>query len=257
MQNSTMTPETSNIRVFWQPGCSSCMRTKELLKKHGVAFESIDVANDPNGMAQLLALGTRSLPIVARGTEFTFCQSISDVINFLKLDTKPREMLPPAQLYAKLDMVLRAAIRYALQFPADKLRENFRNRNRTLGNTAYHVFRVAEMGLETAQGVPLVPAGFADVAPVEWEAADIARWGEEVRQRLAAWWAGADQTLSCTVETYYGNKPMHDVFERTAWHAAQHARQLVLMLDHHGIAAYRPLTADDLAGLPVPDDIWN
>ena len=257
MQDATETTQATPIKVFWQPGCSSCMRTKEFLKKNGVDFISVDVANDPGGMQELLALGTRSLPIVSRGSEFTFCQSISDVIAFLKLDTKPKEMLPSAQLYAKLDLVLRAALRYTLQFPADKLRENFRNRNRTLGNTAYHVFRVAEMGLETAQGVPLVPAGFADGAPAHWEAADIAAWGEQVRGRIAQWWAGADQSLSFTVDTYYGNKPMQDVFERTAWHAAQHARQLVLMLEHHGIAADGPLSADDLAGLPVPDDIWN
>ena len=59
------------------------------------------------------------------------------------------------------------------------------------------------------------------------------------------------------VETYYGRRTMHEVLERTTWHAAQHARQLVLMLEAHGIAADRPLTPADLAGLPMPDDPWG
>jgi hypothetical protein len=47
------------------------------------------------------------------------------------------------------------------------------------------------------------------------------------------------------------------VLERTAWHAAQHTRQLIIMLESHGITPDRPLTNDDLAGLPVPDEVWD
>jgi hypothetical protein len=50
---------------------------------------------------------------------------------------------------------------------------------------------------------------------------------------------------------------MHDVFERTAWHAAQHTRQMNLMLETYGITPDRPLSAEDLKGLPVPDEVWD
>lgn len=245
------------VKMFWQPGCSSCMRTKEFLKKNGVPFESIDVANDPGGLEQLRALGARSVPIVARGSTYTLCQSMDDVVKFLGLDTVLAQALPPTELYDKLDRVLAAAIRYTLQFPPDLLRTPFRDRDRTLGNTAFHVFRVAEMGLQTGQGQPLRPEGFADVAPADWGAAEIAAWGAEVRERLARWWVDADTTLAYTVTTYYGDKRMHEVFERTTWHAAQHARQLVLMLQTHGIEPDGPLTTEDLRGLPVPNDVWG
>jgi len=248
----------ARIKVFWQPGCSSCLRTKEFLTKQGIDFESIDVHNDPDGAAQLRALGARSVPVVALGGKYTLCQSFGDVVKFLDLKTKLMDPLPPAALVARLDLVLTAAARYTLQFPQSALRETFRDRNRTPAGTAFHVFRVAEMGLQAAGQTELLFEGFNDVPPDDWSAQDIAGWGLQVRDRLLAWWAQeADRELLYTVPTYYGRRPMHDVLERTAWHAAQHTRQLVLMLESHGVQADRPLTAEDLAGLPVPDQVWD
>ncbi len=47
------------------------------------------------------------------------------------------------------------------------------------------------------------------------------------------------------------------MLDRTTWHAAQHTRQLILMLESGGTPADRPLTAEDLRGLPVPDEVWG
>lgn len=257
---STAADAPARIKVFWQPGCSSCLRTKEFLTKQGIDFESINVHDNPAGMAELAALGARSVPVVALGGKYTLCQSFNDVIKFLDLKTKLMDPLPPAQLVAKLDMVLQATARYVRQFAPGQLREVFRNRNRTPGGTAFHIFRVAEMGLQAAEGIELKFEGFNDQPPDHWSADDIARWGLEVRERLLAWWAqqeARDPALGFTVPTYYGQRPMHDVLERTAWHAAQHTRQVMLMLESHGTAPERPLTMQDLAGLPVPDEVWD
>lgn len=249
---------SARIKVFWQPGCSSCLRTKEFLTKQGIDFESINVHNNPAGMAELAELGARSVPVVALGGRYTLCQSFNDVVKFLDLKTKLMDPLPPEQLVAKLDLVLGAAARYTRQFSESQLREVFRNRNRTPAGTAFHIFRVAEMGLQAAQQIELRFEGFNDVPPAEWTGEDIANWGLQVRQRLLDWWAQqTDRKLDYPVPTYYGQRPMHDVLERTAWHAAQHTRQLVIMLESHGTQADRPLTAEDLAGLPVPDEVWD
>ena len=50
---------------------------------------------------------------------------------------------------------------------------------------------------------------------------------------------------------------MHQLFERSTWHSAQHARQLIAVLERFGIEPDDPLTADDLAGLPLPERIWE
>jgi hypothetical protein len=34
------------IKAYWQPGCTSCLRMKEFLAKHGVPFISVNVLED-------------------------------------------------------------------------------------------------------------------------------------------------------------------------------------------------------------------
>jgi hypothetical protein len=144
------------------------------------------------------------------------------------------------------------------QFKPEQLRENFRNRNRNPAGTAFHIFRVAQMGVEAAHQIDLKFESFNEVAPDDWNASDLAKWGETVRVELLAWWAKEDnRSLDYLVSTYYGRRTMHDVFERTAWHAAQHTRQMTLMLETYGITPDRPLSAEDLKGLPVPDEVWD
>lgn len=40
------TAQAAPLKVYWQPGCSSCLRTKEFLTKHGVPFVSVNVMAD-------------------------------------------------------------------------------------------------------------------------------------------------------------------------------------------------------------------
>ncbi|SIT51511.1 conserved hypothetical protein [Paraburkholderia piptadeniae] len=252
------TLSAARIKLFWQPGCSSCLRTKEFLIEQGIEFESLDVHNDPDARAQLAELGARSVPVVSIGKRYTFCQSIHDVIKFLDLKTSVQEPLPPAQLFAKLDVLMRANARYVRQFQPDQLKTPFRNRNRTPAGLAFHMFRVVEMGMQASQGIALRFESFDDLPPDGWSGEDIAAWGESVRARLLAWWAEQkDPSVNYTVQTYYGTRPFHEVLERTAWHAAQHTRQVMLMLESQGIEPDGPLTAADLEGLPVPKEVWD
>src|SRR5260221_2268914 len=109
------------VKVFWQPGCTSCLRTKEFLTKRGVDYESIKVPGTPAGMEELRKLGARSVPVVARGGKFVFAQALGDVINFLDLKVQVQERLSPDELVKKLELVLPAACRYIRQIPAEWL----------------------------------------------------------------------------------------------------------------------------------------
>jgi glutaredoxin len=188
----------ARIKVFWQPGCSSCLRTKEFLHDQDIEFESLDVHNDPEARAQLAELGVRSVPVVLIGKRYTFCQSIHDVIKFLDLKTKVMVPLPPAGLVAKLDLALSTNARYVRQFRPEQLRVPFLNRNRTPAGLGFHVFRVAEMGMQAAQGIPLLFESFDDLPPDDWSGEDIAAWGDDVHQRLLAWWAAEKDSSVAT-----------------------------------------------------------
>jgi hypothetical protein len=87
---------------------------------------------------------------------------------------------------------------------------------------------------------------------------DIAAYGEGVRRSVLAWWnTRDDKTCSEDVPTYYGTQPLHEVLERTTWHPCQHVRQLMSLLERLGIPPDRPLSAEDLAGLPLPEGVWD
>jgi glutaredoxin len=250
--------EKAKIQVFWQPGCSSCLRTKEFLEKQHIEFESIDVLNDPGGLEKLHALGARSVPVVALAGKYTFCQSFNDVIRFLDLKTKMLDPLPPQELVYKINLVLLAAQRLARQFHNEQFVTDFKNRNRSPRGLSYHIFKVAQMGVEAAHQKELLFEGFNETAPSEWSAEQIVAWGETVRLELLAWWHDEPQKeLLYLVPTYYGSRTMHDVLERTAWHAAQHTRQLAFMLESYGVQPNQALTQDELSGLPVPDAVWD
>ncbi|WP_038205071.1 glutaredoxin domain-containing protein [Xenophilus azovorans] len=252
------TPAPARIKLFWKPGCSSCLRTKEFLTRQGIEFVSVNAEDNPEALAELRALGARGLPVISLGQRFTLCQSFGEVLRFLDLRMRLADPLPGSQLFAKLDTILATAARITRQFPPAQLRQTFRNRNRTQGALAFHIFRVVEMGLDAADGRGMNVENFNDQPPADWGGEEIAHWGLKVRERALAWWAADPQRdLKRKVPTYYGHPEMHDMLERTVWHAAQHTRQLALMLESGGTAPDRPLTAEDLRGLPVPEEVWG
>ena len=66
----TETQTAPPLKVYWQPGCSSCLKTKEFLLENGIEFESINVLEDETGFRDLEALGLRLVPVVARGPDW-------------------------------------------------------------------------------------------------------------------------------------------------------------------------------------------
>ena len=88
-------PETSTtpIKVYWQPGCSSCLKTKEFLIEHDIEFESINVLEDENGFRELADLGLRLVPIVARGEDWANGAVFRDVARVAGFEWLEREML--------------------------------------------------------------------------------------------------------------------------------------------------------------------
>lgn len=250
----------TKVRVYWRPGCSSCVKVKEFLAQQGVEFESIDVAARPEAMADLLAFGVKTVPVVARGGEFVFAQALEDVSRFIGRKFE-LDRLPPEKLIEKWLKVLRAAQRHARQLPAARLGERaVQSRDRSIRDLAYHVYQIpdaflqaVEEGVEDLTSVYNAPPP-SSVKTVE----DIAAYGSRVEKKLEAWWKRlADKSCRQTVNTYYGVRPLHELLERCTWHSAQHARQILAVLERLGVRPEAPLSVADYAGLPMPKGLWE
>ena len=44
------------VKVYWQPGCSSCLKTKEFLMDNGIPFKSVNVLEDKTGFEDVITL---------------------------------------------------------------------------------------------------------------------------------------------------------------------------------------------------------
>lgn len=248
------------LKVYWRPGCSSCVKVKEFLSGLGVDYESINVSARPEAMDELRELGVRTVPVVARGSDYVFAQELADVSRFIGKEVA-FERLPPSALVEKWLNVLTAAQRHVVQLPAARLAERATSgRDRSIRDLAYHVYQVPDAFLRAVQdGVQDLAAVYNSAPPIEIISAQhIADYGARVTSRLRSWWACVpDKSCAEQVKTYYGPQPVHHLLERCTWHSAQHARQIIGVLERLGIQPNRPLTAQDYAGLPMPSGLWE
>jgi len=218
--------------------------------------------NEPGGRERLLAYGVRNLPVVAKGDQYVFGQNLEDVAKFVGLAGTGHTPLPPDQLIGKWITVLRAAQRYLRQLPREKLSSRvIENRDRSIRLLGHHIFRIGEAYLETVVDGVDFNKDLANIPPKDGTFVDgpeFAAYGDEVIGRLQKWWGGlADRTCQQKVNTYFGTQPMHMLFERCTWHSAQHARQLIHLLERFHVEPDGRLTPEDLAGLPLPERLFE
>lgn len=231
-----------------------------MLSKLGVEFEPINVHNNPAGLARLHRLGVKTVPVVAIGDRYVHGLRVKEVTELVGKAFTERAKLPPEMLVEKLDLVLAASQRYIRQVPTDKLELKSPDRDRPLKGVAYHTFSLVEAFLEVVTAGRELTVEMLSTSPppslVTGE--DIAAFGDGIRQRVRDWWATeAGRDPQRLLPTYYGPEPLHDLLERTTWHSAQHVRHLMLFLSWIGVEPDRPITEQDLAGLPLPDAVWD
>jgi hypothetical protein len=202
------------------------------------------------------------VPVVARDGAFVFGQDLEAVAAFVGLNGTGHRPLTPDVLVDKWINILRAAQRYVRQMPADRLNERaVENRDRSIRVLAHHTFRVAEAFLESVMNGIEYSIELAEVAPRDGTCTsgnEIAAYGDGIIGRLQDWWTATLSELpQQPVQTYYGQQTSHQLLERSTWHTAQHVRQLIFILERYGIAPDRPLVAEDLAGLPLPQRLFE
>lgn len=256
----TDTASQPPLKVYWQPGCSSCLKTKEFLTEHGVPFQSVNVLADETGYQELAGLGLRTVPIVARGGDWANGQVLRDVARVAGVDWDGAPKLSPGELVGRLNGILSGAQRYAAQLPDASLETLLPERPRSYRALAFHIFEVAKAFVELTEGTPLTFQSYTRPVPDDLRTGpDIAAFGAEIQSQLNGWWetAATDTDFTAPADVYYGDVTLHEALERTAWHAGQHTRQLMLVLETIDIAPDGPLGTHDFAGLPMPKNVWD
>jgi hypothetical protein len=191
-----------------------------------------------------------------------FGQNLEAVAEFVGLNGTGHRPLPPDVLVTKWINVLRAAQRYVRQMPAERLNDRaIEKRDRSIRVLSHHTFRVAEAFLEAVIDGVEYSVELAELMPEDGAYAtanEITLYGDGVIRRLQDWWQlNPTESPRHSVQTFYGQQTWQELLERSTWHSAQHVRQLIFVLERYGIAPDRPLIAEDLAGLPLPQRLFE
>lgn len=247
------------IRVYWQTGCTSCLRTKEFLASRGIPFESRNVLADATAFEELSRFGLRQVPIVTRGDAWANGQILGDVAKLVGITDVNVHMLPTREMKQRIDRLLEATQRFFAQVPQEQLGTLLPNRPRSYSELAYHIFNIVDAFLEEKEGIRLEYESYYRLPASGQGRAEILAYGADVQRRLDVWFAGPGRQCEwgAPANVYYGRQSQHQFLERTTWHAMQHARQLMWVLERLGIEPDGPLTPDLYVGLPMPQQVWE
>ncbi len=229
-----------------------------MLSSWGIAFEPVNVDEDPDAAAELKRRGVPLVPAVAVGEQLVHGWNPPALAELVGVPYASEPELSPAELAVRLDRILKATQRALQTVSAEQLQTAVPGRDRTIRDLGHHIFRLS-LGFRDAAVEDRFPETWLlEAVPAEMiDGAALAQYGGTVREQLSDWFAEhATQPFSPSVQTYYGPQSLHDLLERTTWHAAQHLRHVYALLETAGLTPEQPLTAQDYAGLPLPDTLW-
>jgi hypothetical protein len=174
------------------------------------------------------------------------------------VEYRPAVKLAPPVLAARLDRILASAEALVRLIPDSHIEWTPPERKRPLVDLGFHVFRLSLGFIEAADRGDFPASVHEELAPSDLRSGEaLARYGALVRARLSGWFAGAaPEEFSRTIEAYWGPIGAHDMLERTAWHAAQHLRQLYILAGRIGVSPSAPEPVDAYRDLPLPSAIW-
>jgi len=245
------------VSVYWQPGCSSCLKAKEFVSSQGIEFESVNILETPEAMEEIITAGLRSIPVVRKREKYIYAQSIDDIASLLGL-SRTETKLSKAALCERWSRVLEATRTIIQNFdPSVFDRQIMPRRDRTIRELSIHVFQIVESFLHQVEDDSIdARAIYLDPREDIKTRDDVITYAEKICAEYCNWLiAGGPETLRQRINTYYGDQPSVLVLERSVWHTAQHSRQL----DHvaEGMGAELQIQAGLYEGLPLPHRLWE
>ena len=242
-----------NISVYWVPSCSSCIKAKEFVASLGEPFESLNVLEHPEALAELTAAGIRGAPAVRKGDKIAYAQSLDDLAAFLGV-TRVEQRLPRDVLVARWAALQHKAREVIATFPEKDLEgHKLVGPHANVLELAEHAYQIVESFLRLIED-DTIDARAIYLSPDKSirSMAALLAYIDRVRAEYDHWRSGRGPSfIPARLNTHYGNQPGDVVLERYVWHMAQHARQL----DHLAGTLIIPAALYD--GLPLPDGLWT
>ena len=216
----------------------------------------MNIEGDAEAVREFERLGVQLVPVVVNGREVFHGWDPEKLAQFVGVAYEEAKPLSPEELVGRLDRILAASQRAIRQVPLQHLDMKAPARDRTVRDLAYHIFRLSLACRDALVEGYFPEAWLQETAPPDLSEPDsIARYGQQTRDRLIECFRQRS-SWDEKVETYYGRQTAHQLLERTAWHAAQHLRQLYDLLDRMGVESADALPESCYAGLPLPKALW-
>ena len=223
-----------------------------------MAFEPVNVQDNPAAQAELAAVGAPIVPVTVAAGGHVHGWNPGALARLVGVELDDTPALKPRELAESLDNILYYAEHLLRRLDGPQLDLQHPERPRSLRDLIYHAFRLSAAFVDAMEQGVLRREWLEEVAPAGVRSpAAIADYGSTVRARLSAWFeASAEASFRGSVETYYGGQSVHLLLERTAWHAGQHLRQVYDLLQTDRSLPVPPLAPELFEGLPMPGDLW-
>jgi hypothetical protein len=218
----------------------------------------VNVDEERAANEELRRLGVPRVPAVAVDGRAVHGWNPPAYAALLGVKYAPPTKLAPAELAARLDTILGTAEALVRRFPEAALDSIPPERERTIRDLVFHVFRLSLAFVDAMDRGSLPEGWLTETAPPGMrDGAAVANYGALVRARLGGWFQGTDVgEYERVIDVYYGPQSGHELLERTTWHAGQHLRQLYLLAERLRITAPAPLPVESFRGLPLPEAMW-
>ena len=180
-----MTSSTAAVEVYWRPGCSSCLRMKEFMSRSGVAFEEINVIEQPARAEKLTGLGLYT-PAVCVGGRCVSGTGLDGVAELIGVPYEVDALLDPPALKQRYELMLDAACRYIAQFTPEGLSHSLPGRDRPVLDIANQTVSVIR-GFLAAYYEGKHDRQFTKLPPDVRSTGDLLRRAGETRELFGAW----------------------------------------------------------------------
>jgi hypothetical protein len=223
-----------------------------------VDFEPVNVHGDPAAQAEMRAHGIGGLPATLLDGRFVHGWNPAALAKLVGVSFDDTPALSPLELAQTLDTVLYTHQHLIKLLTPAQLAIRHPHRDRALHTLAFHIFRLSAAFVDSMEQGFLEKRWLDETPPAALgDGVALAAYGQQVRERIAAWFAAAPpDAFPGVARTYYGDQSAHLLLERTTWHAGQHLRQVYDLLQTAGSLPVTPLAPELFEGLPMPDELW-